>query len=98
MTNNRLNMWLELKKNIEHIIIVLNKINPSIVVMTTHISLGMAPNILKNKLKRSLDYMIRDKKRKLMTLALLTNITNSNNFVTKHMEAHDDKEYGEILE
>jgi hypothetical protein len=42
MTNNRLNMWLELKKNIEHITLVLNKINPDIVVMTTHISLGMA--------------------------------------------------------
>jgi hypothetical protein len=57
-------MWLELKKNIEHITLVLNKINPDIVVMTTHISLGMAPNIMKNKLKRSLDYMIRDRKKR----------------------------------
>ena len=86
VTEQMLNMRLELQENIKHIGLAFKEIKPSepaicinetdIVVMTTNRGLGMAPYIRKHKFKQFIDYTTRLRKRKLMTLALRTGITN----------------------
>ena len=73
---------------------MLDKIKPSkpiisinktdIIIMTAHRSLGMPPYIRINKLKWSFDDTTRIRKRKLMTLALLTGITDCGNIFIGH--------------
>ena len=94
MTEQTLNMRLELQENIKHIRLAFKKIKPSeltvsinendIVIMITNSGLGMAPYIRKVKFKRFTDYTTRLRKRKPMTLALLTGITNCINMFIKH--------------
>ena len=86
VTEQSLNKSLKLQENIKHIRLAFKKIKPSeptvsinethIVIMTTNRGLGMAPYIRKHKFKRFIDYTTRLRKRKLMTLALLTGITS----------------------
>src|SRR3989337_863536 len=86
VTEQSLNMHLELQENIKHIRLTFKKIKPSeptvsinetdIVIMTTNRCLGTTPYIRKHKFKRFIDYTTRLRKRKLMTLAMLTGITN----------------------
>ena len=72
MTEQTLNMHLELQENIKHIRLAFKKIKPSeptvsinetnIIIMTTNRGLGMAPYIRKHKFKRFTNYTTRLRK------------------------------------
>jgi len=87
MTEKTLNMSLKLKEDIKDITFTFEQIKSSettisinetgIIVVATNGGLDRAPYIGMNKLKRSMCYMSRKRKRQLVTLPLLTCITDN---------------------
>ena len=82
-----LNMSLKLKEDIKDITFTFEQIKPSetaisinetaVIVVSTNGGLDRASYIGMNKLKRSMCYMSRKRKRQLVTLPLLTCITDN---------------------